>query len=617
MLTVFPKGFEGSSPDQVILHPARPTTRQPLQPPGRTDWGVAGYVAYSKMCTHLGCPVGLYQEQTQQLVCPCHQSIFNVVAGAVPEFGPAPRPLPQLPITVEPRRVPGGEGRLQPGGRPRVLGAPMIDSPRSAGSTTAWASPRAGGPSSTRSSPTTGRSCSARSPSTRSWCCSAPGCSSRSTTCRRPTRSSTTARTSRCEGQRVSEAYASTVGLSFDVKSGLLMRQAHHWAADIFLGAIAVHMARVFFTGAFRKPREFNWLVGVTMLILGIVNGFLGYSLPDDLVSGTGIRIAYSIIESIPLVGSYLAFFLFGGNYPGNGTIIPRFYILHVLIIPLILIGLLAAHLGLLVKQKHTQFRGHGKTEHNVVGSPMFPTFIAKTTGFLFMVPATIFLLGGFAQINPIWQFGQYEPYQISYAVQPDWYMGWLDGALRIMPSWEWVGWGHTLPLEVFLPAVIFPGLIFNIFSRLAVHREPPHEGPRLPQPPRPAPRPSQADRRRCGHAHPARDGLLRVVDRRPGQLLQPAAQDGALVLPDRGDRRADHRLLRDLQDLPRDARRRGDRQAQAGECGRCGRRPASTRRSSPHHVRATARKSSTRCRCPPTSTWCLPSWPPVRASGG
>ncbi len=266
------------------------------------------------------------------------------------------------------------------------------------------------------------------------------------------------------QGQRVSEAYASSVGLSFDVKSGLLMRQAHHWAADIFLGSIAVHMARVFFTGAFRKPREFNWLVGVTMLILAIVNGFLGYSLPDDLVSGTGIRIAYSIIESIPLVGTYLAFFLFGGNYPGNGVIIPRFFILHVLIIPALIVGLLAAHLGLLVKQKHTQFAGKGKTEHNVVGSPMFPTFMAKTTGFLFIITAVTFLLGAFAQINPIWQFGQYEPYQISYAVQPDWYMGWLDGALRIMPSWEWVGWGHTLPLEVFLPAVIFPGLIFNIF---------------------------------------------------------------------------------------------------------------------------------------------------------
>ncbi len=265
-------------------------------------------------------------------------------------------------------------------------------------------------------------------------------------------------------GQKVSEAYASTVGLSFDIKSGLLMRQAHHWAADVFLGSIAVHMARVFFTGAFRKPREFNWIVGVNLLILGIVNGFLGYSLPDDLVSGTGIRIAYSIILSIPLVGSTLASLLFGGNYPGSGVIIPRFYLLHILIIPLIILGLLGAHLGLLVKQKHTQFKGKGKTEHNVVGSPMFPTFMAKTTGFLFIVGGALFLLGGFAQINPIWQFGQYEPYQISYAVQPDWYMGWLDGALRIMPSWEWVGFGHTIPLEVLLPAVVFPGIVFTFF---------------------------------------------------------------------------------------------------------------------------------------------------------
>src|SRR5581483_3591965 len=157
------------------------------------------------------------------------------------------------------------------------------------------------------------------------------------------------------------------------------------------------------------KPREFNWLLGVGLLALGIINGFLGYSLPDDLVSGTGTRIAYSIIESIPLVGSYIAFFLFGGNYPGSGVIIPRFFIIHVLILPLIIIALLGGHLALLVRQKHTQFGGNGRTEDNVVGSPMFPTFIAKTTGFLFIITAVIFLLGGCAQINPIWQFGQYE----------------------------------------------------------------------------------------------------------------------------------------------------------------------------------------------------------------
>jgi len=262
--------------------------------------------------------------------------------------------------------------------------------------------------------------------------------------------------------QMVSEAYNSTVRISFDVRGGLLVRQMHHWAADIFTGSIIVHMARIFFTGAFRKPRELNYTIGIVMLIIAIFEGFIGYSMPDDLISGTGLRIGFSIVESIPLVGSYLAEFLWGGTFPGN-AVLPRLYIVHVLIFPLILFALIGVHLTLLVRQKHTQFKGEGRTETNVVGSPMFPTFMAKTTGFLFMVAAASALLGAFAQINPIWQFGSYVPYKISYAVQPDWYMGWTDGALRIMPAWELTLFHHTIPLEVFLPAVIFPGIVFNI----------------------------------------------------------------------------------------------------------------------------------------------------------
>jgi ubiquinol-cytochrome c reductase cytochrome b subunit len=273
------------------------------------------------------------------------------------------------------------------------------------------------------------------------------------------------------DGQKITQAFASTVNLSFAVRSGLLMRQMHHWATDIFVGAIVMHMARVFFTGAFRKPRELNWTIGGTLLILAIVNGFLGYSLPDDLVSGTGIRIAYSIILSIPVVGSYLAFLVFGGNFPGT-AIIPRFFILHVLIVPLIIIGLVSAHMFLLIRQKHTQFPGEGRTENNVVGSPMFPIFMAKTTGFLFVIGGVIALLGAFAQINPIWQFGPYDAARISYAVQPDWYMGFLDGALRIWPSWSFHSFGYTIPLEVLIPAVVLPGLIFNlVFAWPAIER--------------------------------------------------------------------------------------------------------------------------------------------------
>ncbi|MGH9170087.1 MAG: cytochrome bc1 complex cytochrome b subunit [Acidimicrobiales bacterium] len=265
-------------------------------------------------------------------------------------------------------------------------------------------------------------------------------------------------------GQKVSLAYMSTVNMAFDVRGGDLMREMHHWAANIFVGAIVVHMGRVFFTGGFRRPREMNWLIGMNLLILAIFNGFLGYSLPDDLVSGTGIRIAFSILESIPLVGTYLASFLFNGQFPGT-ALIPRFYVIHVLILPAVIAGLLGAHLTLLVRQKHTQFRGHGATEHNVVGAPMWPTFIAKTQGFLFLVAGVTAILGAAVQINPIWLYGPYVPYHVTYAVQPDWYMGFLDGALRVMPSWEltlgtWHS-GFAIP-NVFFPSVLLPGLVFT-----------------------------------------------------------------------------------------------------------------------------------------------------------
>ena len=244
----------------------------------------------------------------------------------------------------------------------------------------------------------------------------------------------------------------------------------------------------------------------------------------------------------------------------------------------------------------------------------MFPTFIAKTTGFLFMASAVIFGLGGFAQINPIWQFGQYEPYQISYAVQPDWYMGWLDGALRIMPSWEWVGWGHTIPLEVFLPAVIFPGLIFNILIVWPFIESSLDQGPGVPQPARPAAGPSQADGGRCGHADAPVRGVLRLVDRRHGQLLPAAADGRTLVLPFLRAAGADRGVLRHLQDLSRDNRRRGDRQAEAGpRGGPLGRgRVLDDRDRSP--ARATPTRNWTPSRSRPSST---PTDPELATAAG
>jgi len=259
----------------------------------------------------------------------------------------------------------------------------------------------------------------------------------------------------------MSAAYASALHISFDVRGGLLMRQIHHWAALIFMAAIVVHLMRVFFTGAFRRPREFNWILGIALLTLGIVEGFLGYSLPDDLLSGTGVRIAHAIIQSIPVVGTYLSFFVFGGAFPGY-VFIPRIYIVHVLLIPGIMLALITIHLMLVWYQKHTQYPGPGRTEKNVVGYPLMPVYMAKAGGFFFIVFGITAFLGAVASINPIWLYGPYTPGQISAGSQPDWYMGWLDGLVRMAPPLETYLFGYTVSWNILLPGLIIPGIIFT-----------------------------------------------------------------------------------------------------------------------------------------------------------
>ena len=265
-------------------------------------------------------------------------------------------------------------------------------------------------------------------------------------------------------GVKMSAAYASTLHISFDVRGGLLMRQIHHWAALIFMAAMVIHMMRVFFTGAFRKPRELNWIIGVALLTLGIVEGFLGYSLPDDLLSGTGIRIAEAIIQAIPVVGSYLAYFVFGGAFPGE-VFIQRIYTVHILLVPGIMLALITAHLMLVWYQKHTQYPGPGRTEKNVVGYPLMPVYMAKAGGFFFIVFGVTAFLGAVASINPIWIFGPYNPGQIGAGSQPDWYMGWLDGLVRLAPPIETHAFGYTISWNILIPGLIVPGIIFTLLA--------------------------------------------------------------------------------------------------------------------------------------------------------
>jgi ubiquinol-cytochrome c reductase cytochrome b subunit len=250
----------------------------------------------------------------------------------------------------------------------------------------------------------------------------------------------------------MSRAFESSLNISFDVRGGLFVRQLHHWAANLFMAAMAVHMLRIFFTGAFRKPRETNWILGVLLLVLGGLEGFTGYSLPDDLLSGTGIRAAMSGgVLATPVIGTWLHWLIFGGEFPGT-VAIPRFYTLHILLVPGIILGLIAVHLGLVWYQKHTQFPGVRRKETNVVGVRIMPVFAIKGGGFFAVVVGILALLAGIFQINPIWNFGPYSPAQVSAGSQPDWYMAWTDGLLRLWPDWE-INFGH----RYLIPAAFFP----------------------------------------------------------------------------------------------------------------------------------------------------------------
>jgi ubiquinol-cytochrome c reductase cytochrome b subunit len=242
---------------------------------------------------------------------------------------------------------------------------------------------------------------------------------------------------------------------------GLLFRQVHHWAANIFIATLLCHMVRIFVTGAFRKPRDINWMIGLTLFLLSVFNGFTGYSLPGDLMSGIGLRIAYSIALSVPVLGNWLTYLLFGGQFPSD-QLTHRLFIAHVFIVPLLLLGLLGVHLGLVWHQKHTQFPGRGRTERRLVGSQLWPTYTARSVALLCGLTGVVVVLSGVAQINPIWEYGPYHPGAISSFAQPDWYVGWLEGSLRLFPAWRLHIFGYAVSVN-FWPGVMFPIVTFAI----------------------------------------------------------------------------------------------------------------------------------------------------------
>ena len=262
------------------------------------------------------------------------------------------------------------------------------------------------------------------------------------------------------KGAEMSIAYASTLDISFEVRGGLLMRQVHHWSALLFVAAAGLHMLRVFFTGAFRKPREINWVVGFVLFVLGMAGGFTGYSLPDDLLSGNGLRIIDGMIKGIPVIGAYASSLLFGGEFPGE-TIVARLYGLHILLVPALILVFIVIHLFMVVIHKHTHYSGPGRKDTNVVGYPLMPVYVAKAGGFFFIVFGVIMLIAATFTINPVWNYGGYDPSPVSAGTQPDWYIGWLDGALRLAPTGiEVTAGGVTWAWNILLPMIVGVGFL-------------------------------------------------------------------------------------------------------------------------------------------------------------
>lgn len=265
-------------------------------------------------------------------------------------------------------------------------------------------------------------------------------------------------------GVQMSEAYRSVLDISFKYKAGLLIRQTHHWAADVFVVSIVLHLMRVFFTGAFRKPRDLTWYVGLTLLFTALLEGYLGYSMVDDLLSGMGLAIGYGVALSIPLIGGPLGLAIWGAPFPGNHAFESRLYIGHVLIFPILIGTLIAVHLALVAARHHTQFRANrGQTERRIVGVPLFPGQTPRSLSLLFAVVALLVLLGGLIQINPIWQWGPYHVALGTNAAEPDWYLGWLIGALRLVPSFDVVVGHYTVIPNPFWGGILFAGVVLGV----------------------------------------------------------------------------------------------------------------------------------------------------------
>ncbi|WP_336037256.1 cytochrome b [Halobacterium yunchengense] len=272
------------------------------------------------------------------------------------------------------------------------------------------------------------------------------------------------------QGQELPEAFVSVLNITYDVPFGMLLRRMHHWAAHLFVASIGLHMLRVFFQGAYRNPREPNWLVGSGLAGLAMFAAYTGYALPFDEFASTAVGIGYNVAKSVPVVGETLAYVVFGGEFPSSATI-PRLYFLHVLVLPLAIAALIAVHMFILVRQKHTEAERGGDVEGRervaadddsvVVGLPAFPNQAAVSAVVFFLTLATLSLLAGFLPVHNVAEYGPNDPASTPDLIMPDWFLMWGYGFLKLIPSWMSFDLFGVHVSSEFVGGLVLPGLVF------------------------------------------------------------------------------------------------------------------------------------------------------------
>ena len=288
------------------------------------------------------------------------------------------------------------------------------------------------------------------------------------------------------QGEELPESFVSVLNITYDVPFGMLIRRMHHWAAHLMVASMALHMLRVFFTGAYRNPREPNWLVGTGLAGVTMFAAYTGYALPFDEFASTAVGIGYNVTLSVPLVGETIAHLAFGGSFPSSATI-PRFYFLHVLVLPAIIAGLIGVHMLILVRQKHTEAQRdadvpapdlHRRDEREdgaaadggavardddsvVVGLPAFPNQVAVSAVVFFLTLATLSLLAGFLPVHNIAEYGPNDPASTPSLIMPDWFLMWGYGFLKLVPSWMSFDLLGVHVSSEFIGGLLLPGLVF------------------------------------------------------------------------------------------------------------------------------------------------------------